>query len=95
LGGFEVNYQGVLFDLDNTLVDRAGAVVRIAHALYDAEPAIRANTPRDAAVDRIVDFDADGLGGGRKVLMERVQEEWPERSTAAARSWSPGTGRGT
>lgn len=73
-----MNYQGVLFDLDNTLVDRAGAVVRIAHALYDAEPAIRANTPRDAAVDRIVDFDADGLGGGRKVLMERVQEEWPE-----------------
>jgi putative hydrolase of the HAD superfamily len=72
-----VNYEGVLFDLDNTLVDRAGAVVRIAHALYDAEPTIRANTPRDAAVDRIVELDADGLAG-RKVLMGRVLGEWPD-----------------
>ena len=71
-----MSYGGVLFDLDNTLVDRAGAVVRIAHALYDAEPAIRANTSRDAAIDRIVELDADGLAG-RKLLMERVLEEWP------------------
>ena len=70
------SYRGVLFDLDNTLVDRAAAVVRIAHALYDAEAAIRANTPRDAAVDRIVELDADGLSG-RKLLMERVLEQWP------------------
>ena len=46
------SYQGVLFDLDNTLVDRAAAVVRIAHALYEAEPAIRAQTTRDEADDR-------------------------------------------
>ena len=72
-----MSYEGVLFDLDNTLVDRAGAVVRIAQALYDAEPTIRANTPREAAVDRIVELDADGMAG-RKVLMERVQEEWPD-----------------
>lgn len=71
-----VSYRGVLFDLDNTLVDRAAAVVRIAHALYDAESAIRANTARDVAVDRIVELDADGLLG-RKLLMKQILDEWP------------------
>jgi putative hydrolase of the HAD superfamily len=71
-----VSYRGVLFDLDNTLVDRAAVVVRIAHALYDAESAIRAKTPRDAAVDRIVELDADGLLG-RKLLMKQVLDQWP------------------
>ena len=52
-------------------------MVRIAHALYDAEPTIRANTPRDAAVDRIVELDADGRAG-RKLLLERVLVEWPD-----------------
>lgn len=71
-----MSYGGVLFDLDNTLVDRAAAMVRIAHALYDAEPSIHANTPRAAAVDRIVELDADGLAG-RELLLEGVLQQWP------------------
>ena len=70
------SYEGVLFDLDNTLVDRAAAVVRIAHALYDAEPAIRAQTTRDEAVAKIVALDDDGAAG-RRLLMERVLAQWP------------------
>ena len=70
------SYQGILFDLDNTLVDRAAAVVGIAHALYDAEPAIRAQATRDEAVAKLVALDDDGAAG-RHVLMERVLAQWP------------------
>ncbi len=81
-------YRGVLFDLDNTLADRAGAFRRTASAFYDSEPAIRAAAPKEAAVSKLIEFDKDGLSG-RNLLMEQVLNEWPgiSRSFDELVSW--------
>lgn len=69
-------YRAVLFDLDNTLVDRDEALARIADALYDAQPGVRAALDRTAAVARFLELDDNGRAG-RDRLMQRVLEEWP------------------
>lgn len=69
-------YKAVLFDLDNTLVDRDEALTRIANALYDAQPTIHATLGRSATVDRFLALDEGGLAG-RDRLMQRTLGEWP------------------
>lgn len=64
-------YTGVLFDLDNTLVDRDAAFRRIANSLFESQPCIGERASRRFAVARIIELDERGRAG-RDLLMERV-----------------------
>lgn len=76
-------YTGVLFDLDNTLVDRDAALRRIANSLFGSQPSIGERVSRRSAVTRIIELDEDGHAG-RDLLMERVLHEWPAIETSHA-----------
>ena len=74
---------GVLFDLDNTLVDRDAALRRIANSLFESQPCIGERVSRRSAVARIIELDEGGRAG-RDLLMERVLHEWPAIETSHA-----------
>ena len=76
-------YTGVLFDLDNTLVDRDAAFRRIANSLFESQPCIEERASRRFAVARIIELDERGRAG-RDLLMERVLHEWPAIETSHA-----------
>ena len=69
--------RGLLFDLDNTLIDREAAFVRFAKHFY--EERLRDATPmaRDEAVDKMVLWDQDGYAD-RAAMFAKWVDEWPE-----------------
>ncbi len=52
--------QGVLFDLDNTLIDREAAFIRLASHFYDERLGNATSMTRDEAVAKMVRWDQDG-----------------------------------
>lgn len=73
--------RGVLFDLDNTLVDRAASLTRYADVFRrDLEPGL----PADLVASRLVEADGGGYRDRKTVLEEiRAWPEWPTRPTTA------------
>ena len=68
--------ESVLFDLDNTLIDRNGAFRRFCVDLYRSNDAIRRVSTEDEAADLMVELDQDGMCDRRR-LFEQVISKWP------------------
>ena len=69
-------YTAALFDLDNTLWDRDGAIRATGRLLHETYPAVRAGTTVDEAEAKFAAFDERGLAG-RERLIARTLAEWP------------------
>ena len=69
--------RGVLFDLDNTLVDRERAFIRFASYFYEEHLRGATTTTRDEAVARMVHWDRDGYEN-RAAMFARWVDQWPE-----------------
>lgn len=69
-------YSTVLFDLDNTLGDRAAAVRRWAEELYFSQPGLMARVDRAEAVRKIIEWDAGGHVFAPELFAKMVSE-WP------------------
>ena len=69
--------HGVLFDLDNTLIDREGAFARFASCFYEERLRDATTMPRAEAVMRMVHWDQDGFIA-RDEMFARWVDEWPE-----------------
>lgn len=69
--------EGLIFDLDNTLLDRQAVFLRFASDFY--EERLRGTLPvsRDDAVAKMVEWDEDGYIS-REMMFARWIEEWPE-----------------
>ncbi len=74
--GTAIQFDAVLFDLDNTVADRVAAVRRLAGKLYDAEAGLRGRLPRDRAIKLFEEIDGDGLVFDKVQLFRDVSEAW-------------------
>ena len=70
-------YEGVLFDLDNTLADRATALKRVAARFYDYRPEIQAICSREEAVAVFERCDGDGYTRKPEMYAE-MRRAWPD-----------------
>ena len=68
--------ESVLFDLDNTLIDRTGAFRSFCVELYRSNDAIRQVSTEEEAVSFLVELDQDGMCDRRR-LFEQVISKWP------------------
>ena len=68
--------EGILFDLDNTLLDRESVFLRVAENFYDEYLANTADIARAEAVAMLVDWDADGYVA-REVMLAKWLAKWP------------------
>jgi beta-phosphoglucomutase-like phosphatase (HAD superfamily) len=69
--------SGLVFDLDNTLLDREAAFFRVAEDYYDEHLLTVASVTRDEAVAMMVCWDGDGYVDREEMLM-RWLGEWPD-----------------
>ena len=67
----------ILFDLDNTLLDRESVFLRVAHQFYDIHLKANSSVTRAEAVAKKVDWDADGYVS-REAMLESWLAEWPD-----------------
>ena len=69
--------KGLIFDLDNTLLDRVAAFLGVAESFY--KEYLRSTTPatRDEAVEMMVEWDNDGYTD-RQSMLGRWLSQWPE-----------------
>ena len=68
--------ESVLFDLDNTLIDRTGAFRSFCVGLYRSNDAIRQESREEEAVSFLVELDQEGMCDRRR-LFEQVILKWP------------------
>ena len=68
--------DGLIFDLDNTLLDRHGAFRRVAESFYEQYLRPAALAERDEAVEMMVRWDGDGYRDGQE-MRRRWLGEWP------------------
>lgn len=68
--------EAVVFDLDNTLLDRTALFAGVARAFYDEHLAARDAVTRDEALDLMVLWDEDGYGD-RQAMRKRWLTHWP------------------
>ena len=68
---------GLLFDLDNTLLDRRAAFFRVAQAFYDEHLSVAASATRQDAVAMMICLDEDGYSN-REAMLRRWLTEWPD-----------------
>ena len=66
----------LLFDLDNTLLDREAVFLRVAHQFYDKFLSADQSVTRAEAVAKMVEWDADGYVS-RERMLEKWLAEWP------------------
>ena len=69
--------RGLLFDLDNTLIDREGAFARFASTFYEERLGNATTMTRDEVVVRMVHQDQDGYVD-RVEMFAKWVDEWPE-----------------
>ena len=69
--------DGLVFDLDNTLLDRQATFVRVAGNFYEEHLCATTSVNRDDAVAMMVRWDADGYSN-REEMLTRWLNEWPE-----------------
>ena len=71
------NIHGLLFDLDNTLIDREAAFIRFATCFYKDHLQAATAMTRDDAVAKMVQWDRDGYADRAEMFAKWV-DEWPE-----------------
>ncbi len=69
--------DGLVFDLDNTLLDRYGVFLRVAGSFYDEHLRPITSVARDEAVAMMVRWDGDGYND-REGMLRRWLGEWPD-----------------
>lgn len=69
--------RGLVFDLDNTLLDREATFIRVARSFYEELLRGTASVTRDDAVAMMVCWDSDGYSD-RQTMLSRWLGEWPE-----------------
>ena len=89
---------GLIFDLDNTLLDRNATFFKVAESFYAEHLSGKTSVTREDAVAAMVRWDEDGYTN-RATMLERWVTEWPETGldveaviewyrAAMARTWS-------
>ena len=68
---------GLVFDLDNTLLNREALFMRVAESFYDEHLHAKTSVTRERAVAKMVEWDGDGYADRQKMLMQWLGE-WPE-----------------
>ena len=76
MSGVGSTISSVLFDLDNTLVDRAAGFERFCRELYRTSGVMERTHSEDAAVALIIEWDESGIPPV-PTLLERIMEVWP------------------
>lgn len=66
----------VLFDLDNTLIDRDEGLVRFCRELYHTSGVMSATHTEDEAVSLMVSWDFDGMRPRQEFLLDIINQ-WP------------------
>ncbi len=69
--------RGLLFDLDNTLIDREAAFVRFAKNFCEEHLRNATSMSQDEIVARMVRWDEDGYAD-RAAMFAKWADEWPE-----------------
>ena len=69
--------NGLVFDLDNTLLDRQATFIGVAGSFYEEHLRTTASITRDDAVAMMVRWDADGYAN-REEMFTRWLCAWPE-----------------
>ena len=73
----DTTISGLVFDLDNTLLDREALFMRVAESFYDEHLYAKTFVTRQQAVAKMVEWDGDGYADRQKMLMQWLGE-WPE-----------------
>ncbi len=73
--------DGLIFDLDNTLLDRYGAFRGVAESFYDEHLSPNTSVARDEAVAMMMRWDGDGYND-REGMLRRWLSEWPDAGLA-------------
>ena len=68
--------DGLVFDLDNTLLDRYNVFLRVAGSFYEEHLRSAALAERDEAIAMMVRWDGDGYND-REEMRRRWLSEWP------------------
>ena len=69
--------EGLIFDLDNTLLDRQAIFARVAGRFYDEYLCATTPVTREDAVEKMVEWDDDGYTSKQQVFKQWL-DEWPE-----------------
>ena len=69
--------RGLLFDLDNTLIDRESTFIRFVSCFYEERLRDATTMTRDEVVARMVHWDRDGYAE-REAMFAKWVDEWPE-----------------
>ena len=69
--------EGLIFDLDNTLLDRQAVFHRVAVSFYEEYLRGSTRVSRDDAVEKMVEWDGDGYASKAEVF-GRFLDEWPD-----------------
>ena len=79
---------GLLFDLDNTLLDREALFTRVAERFCEEHLHTKTPAARDRAIAMLVEWDGDGYADRQKMFMQWLSE-WPETGLdmASLRAW--------
>ena len=72
----KTDVDGIVFDLDNTLLDRQSTFFRVAQAFWDEHLRGVVSAPRDEAVASMIRWDEDGYSN-REAMLRRWLAEWP------------------
>ena len=70
------NPKAILFDLDNTLIDREATFVRAAEAFWNEHDIVSAAGTQEETVKLLVEWDADGYSP-RQQMLENWMRMWP------------------
>ena len=73
----DAGVEGLIFDLDNTLLDRQAVFLRFASDFYEERLRATISNTRDDAVAKMVEWDEDGYIS-REKMFARWIAEWPE-----------------
>jgi putative hydrolase of the HAD superfamily len=66
----------ILFDLDQTLVDRPAATRKLAGKLYDSDAVSPESIDRKAAIDEFIRFDKNGYQPDKVALFTSLEKSW-------------------
>ncbi|WP_010096226.1 HAD family hydrolase [Ornithinibacillus scapharcae] len=67
-------YKAVIFDLDNTLLDRDASVKSFIRKQYDRLRTWLSHIPKEVYIDRFIDLDARGYVWKDKVYQQLIEE---------------------
>ncbi len=68
---------GLLFDFDNTLLDREALFTRVAESFYEDHLHTKTPAARDRAIAMMVEWDGDVYADRQRMYMQWLSK-WPE-----------------